>query len=225
MVVNGRLKDADQIGVRVGKVVNKYKMSKHVILDIQAGHFDFQIDEQKVAEEAALDGLSVIRTALPREEVSSEDAVRQYKSLSHVEAAFRSLKSDDIQIRPMFHYAENPVRAHLLLCMLAYDVKWHLNEAWRPLLFADEDEQRLAQRDPVAPATRSDPALEKIATKVLQDGSPAHRFRTLLNELATIVRNNCRRPDADAGDATFDIETTPNAKQRRALDLINAIRL
>jgi transposase len=225
MVAHGRLKDADKIGVRVGKVLNKYKMAKHFVLDIQAEHFAFHIDEAKVAAEAALDGLYVIRTGLPREQLDAEEAVRHYKGLSHVEAAFRSLKSDDLKIRPIYHYTEDRVRAHLFLCMLAYYVKWHMSEAWRSLLFADEDQQRLAERDPVAPATRSEPALEKVASKRLSDGSPAHSFRTLLNELATIVRNTCRRRDADASEQTFEIDTTPNPKQRQALELINAIRV
>ncbi|MGF1613373.1 MAG: transposase [Gammaproteobacteria bacterium] len=225
MVAHGRLKDADKIGVRVGKGVNKYKMAKHMELDIQDGHFSFQINEAKVAEEAALDGLYVIRTALPREPISADDAVRPYKSLSQVEAAFRSLKSDDLKIRPIYHHTEDRVRAHLFLCRLAYYVKWHMSEAWRSLLFADEDRERRAEADPVAAATRSDAALEKTASKVLGDGSPAHSFRTLLNELGTLVRNTCRRRDANATEQTFDIDTTPNAKQRQALDRLNAIRL
>ena len=225
MVANGRLQDVDKIGVRVGRVLNKYKMAKHFVLQIDAGRFTFHIDEKKVAAEAALDGLYVIRTSLPAEQLPSEDAVRHYKDLSHVEAAFRSLKSDDLQIRPIHHHSADRVRAHLFLCILAYYVKWHMSEAWRELLFADEDQQRLAERDPVAPATRSEGALEKVATKALSDGSPAHSFRTLLNELATIVRNTCRRTSADADEQTFDIDTTPNSRQRKALDLINAIRL
>jgi transposase len=225
MVANGRLKDADRIGVRTGKVINKYKMAKHFVLDIRAEHFAFHIDEEQVAAEAALDGLYVIRTALPRDQLDAEGAVRHYKSLSHVEAAFRSLKSDDLKIRPIYHHTADRVRAHLFLCMLAYYVKWHMSEAWRSLLFADEAQQRLAARHPVAPATRSDAALEKVASKRLSDGSPAHSFRTLLNELATIVRNTCRRRDADASEQTFEIDTTPNPKQRQALELINAIRL
>jgi hypothetical protein len=225
MVTQGRLKDAEKIGVRVGRVINKYKVAKHVVLQIEAGHFSFRIDEDKVAAEAALDGLYVIRTSLPSEHLTSADAVRHYKGLSAVERAFRSLKSDDLQVRPIHHHSENRVRAHLFLCMLAYYVKWHLSEAWRGRLFADEDQERLAQRDPVAPATRSDAALEKVASKLLTDRSPAHSFRTLLNELATIVRNTCRRTNADPDEGTFEIDTTPNAKQRDALALIDAIRL
>lgn len=151
--------------------------------------------------------------------------MRHYKGLSHVEAAFRALKSDDLQIRPIYHHTEERVRAHLFLCMLAYYVKWHMSEAWRSLLFADEDQYRLAQRDPVAPATRSDAALEKVARKRLADGSPAHSFSTLLKELATLTRNTCRRKNASVGENTFTIDTTPNTKQLTALDLIKAIHL
>jgi transposase len=225
MVAHGRLKDEDKIGVRVGRVLNKYKMAKHFVLDIGPDQFRFHIDEEKVAEEAALDGLYVIRTSVPAAQLDSDEAVRHYKSLGRVEAAFRNLKSDDLKIRPIHHYSADRVRAHLFLCMLAYYVKWHMGEAWRGLLFADEDQQRLAVRDPVAPATRSDAALEKIGSKQLQDGTPAHSFRTLLNELGTIVRNTCLRKLAAQNEPIFDIETTPNTKQREALKRIDAIRL
>lgn len=225
MVASGRLRDADKIGVRVGKVVNKYKMAKHFDLDIREGQFTFRIHEDQVAEEAALDGLYVIRTALPREQLSADDAVRHYKSLSQVEAAFRSLKSDDLKIRPIYHHTEDRVRAHLFLCMLAYYVKWHMSEAWRDLLFGDADREYRADADPVAPATRSDAALAKIASKTLEDGTPVHSFRTLLNELSTIVRNTCRRRHPNAEEPTFELDTLPNATQRAALERINAIRL
>lgn len=225
MVSAGRLKDPDKIGVRVGRVINKYKMAKHFVLEIEAAHFAFAIDEEKVAEEAALDGIYVIRTSLPVAAVGRDDAVRYYKDLSRVEAAFRTLKSDDLQIRPIHHHSENRVRAHLFLCMLAYYVKWHMMASWRPLLFADEDQQRHAERDPVAPASRSHGALEKVVTKRLEDGSPAHSFRTLLNDLSTIVRNTCRRKNPDEGEQIFEIDTTPTTKQLEALRLISQIRL
>ena len=225
MVASGRLKDADKTRVRVGKVINKYKMAKHFDLTIEKGQFDFRILEDQVAEEAALDGLYVLRTALPQEQVSTDNTVRHYKSLSQVEAAFRSLKSDDLKIRPIYHHTEDRVRAHLFLCMLAYYVKWHMTEAWRPLLFADANREHRATADPVAPATRSDAALQKIATKTLTDGTPAHSFRTLLNELSTLVRNTCRRRNPNANEPTFELDTQPNAKQRTALDRIQAIRL
>ena len=225
MVASGRLKDADKTRVRVGKVINKYKMAKHFDLTIEKGQFDFRILEDQVAEEAALDGLYVLRTALPQEQVSTDNTVRHYKSLSQVEAAFRSLKSDDLKIRPIYHHTEDRVRAHLFLCMLAYYVKWHMTEAWRPLLFADANREHWATANPVAPATRSNAALEKIATKTLTDGTPAHSFWTLLNELSTLVRNTCRRRNPNAKEPTFELDTQPNAKQRTALDRIQAIRL
>ena len=224
MVGNGRLKDPDKIGVRVGRVLNKYKMAKHFVLDIAEQHFTFHIDAGKVAEEAALDGLYVIRTSLNEQQLDSDETVRHYKGLSRVESAFRHLKSADLRIRPIHHFSADRVRAHLFLCMLAYYVQWHMDEAWRALLFADEDQQRLADRDPVAPATRSDKALEKALSKRLEDDSPAHSFRTLLNELNGIVRNTCRRQHG-AEVLVFTIDTTPNAKQTEALKLIDSIRL
>ena len=120
--------------------------------------------------------------------------MRNYKGLANVERAFRSLKSIDLQIRPIHHRLEDRVRAHLFVCMLAYYVQWHLREAWRELLFADEDQAAKTYRDPVAPATRSEEALCKVASRRIDDGTPAHSFNTLINELATIVRNTCRRP-------------------------------
>lgn len=224
MVANGRLREGERIGVRVGRVINQYKMSKHFELDIDDGRFLFHMDARSVKEEAALDGLYVIRTSLADNQLSAEDAVRHYKDLSQVESAFRSLKSDDLKIRPIYHRTEQRVRAHLFLCMLAYYVKWHMTEAWRGLLFADPDREQRENRDPVAPAQRSGAAKRKIATKRLEDETPAHSFRTLLNELSGIVRNTCRRPHAD-DHALFDIDTTPNSKQREALALIDAIRL
>lgn len=224
MVANGRLQDADKIGVRAGRVVNKFKMAKHIVLEIADQQFAWHIDEQQVAEEAALDGLYVIRTSLAAERADDAETVRHYKGLSRVEAAFRHLKSADLRIRPIHHHSADRVRAHLFLCMLAYYVQWHMDEAWRPLLFADEDQQRLAERDPVAPATRSDEAVQKAASKTLDDGSPVHSFRTLLDELGGIVRNTCRRQQGKE-TLIFTIDTTPNAKQREALKLIDAIRL
>lgn len=225
MVAGGRLKDAGKIGVRVGRVLNKYKMAKHFVLDIAHGHFAFRLDKQAVAEEAVLDGLYVIRTSLSAEQLAPEDAVRHYKALAQVEAAFRALKSEDLQIRPIRHRTEDRVRAHLLLCMLAYYVKWHLQEAWRGLSFADEEQARKAVRDPVAPARRSDSALRKITAKQLVDGSPAHSVRTLMHELATLVRNTCRRRGPPGEVTLFTLDTVPNEKQRAALRAIDALRL
>ena len=228
MVARGRhktLKTTDEIGVRVGRVVNKYKVAKHFRLDIGDGRFAFSVDEAHVAAEAALDGIYVIRTNLPNERLSADDTVRSYKLLSNVERAFRSLKTLDLKVRPIRHRLENRVRAHIFLCMLAYYVQWHLLETWRELLFSDEDLDAKKTRDPVAPAQRSPAALRKVRAHVLDDGSQAHSFQTLLTELSTIVRNVCRRKDAAEGEPTFSVTTTPNAKQQRALDLASAIRV
>jgi len=135
------------------------------------------------------------------------------------------LKSIDLLVRPIRHRLEDRVRAHIFLCMLSYYVEWHMLEAWRPLLFADEDQKAKAKRDPVALAKRSGKALRKVATHTLGDGTPAHSFRTLLEELGGIVRNTCRRPGAEPSEPIFRITTTPNPKQARALDLLDTIRV
>ena len=223
MVARGTLRGCDAIGVRVGKVVNKYKVAKHLRLEIQDDRFAFQIDEPRVAAEAALDGIYVIRTSVPPERLAAADAVRHYKQLSDVERAFRSLKTIDLKVRPIRHRLEARVRAHIFLCMLAYYVEWHMREAWRPLLFSDEDQAAKMTRDPVAPAKRSDAALRKVHAKVLDDGTPVHSFSTLLKELSRIVRNLCRPRGAGPEAPTFEIVTTPNATQQRAYDLLKTI--
>jgi hypothetical protein len=223
MVARGRLTGQDAIGVRVGKVVNKYKVAKHFRLAIRADGFDFAVDDRQVAAEAALDGLYVIRTSVPAARLGTADAVRSYKQLSQVERAFRTLKTIDLEVRPIHHRLADRVRAHIFLCLLAYYVEWHMREAWRPLLFADEDQAAKATRDPVAPATRSEAALRKVHGKILDDGTAVHSFRTLLAALSGIVRNVCRRQGAAADEPTFTILTTPNATQHRAYDLLETI--
>ena len=223
MVERGRLQGEDKIGLRVGKVINKYKVAKHFILEIQARHFAYSLDEDKIAAEAALDGLYVIRTSLDQHHISAEDAVRSYKQLSRVERAFRSMKTMDLHIRPIRHRLEGRVRAHIFLCVLAYYVQWHMVEAWRELLFCDEDQDAKTTRDPVAPATRSAAALHKVQTRTLDDGSAAHSFQTLLHHLSTIVRNTCTIPSANVDPPVFEIDTTPNAKQQRAYELLKTI--
>ena len=221
----GQLHGKDEIGVRVGKVVNKHKVSKHFKLDIQDDRFEFQIDQASVAAEAALDGIYVVRTALSQQVISAEDTVRSYKLLSQVERAFRSFKTIDLQVRPIHHHLARRVRAHIFLCMLAYYVQWHMLEAWRSLLFSDEDLETKAKRDPVAPAQRSAAAERKASSKTLEDGSEVHGFQTLLKLLSKIVRNTCRVPTAGPEVATFEITTTPNAKQQQAYDLLKSIKV
>ena len=223
MVERGRLKGEDDIGVRVGRVVNKYKVAKHFDLDIADDRFDFSVNDERVAAEAALDGIYVIRTCVPAERLDAEDTVRTYKELSRVERGFRTMKGVDLQVRPIHHRKADRVRAHFLLCMLAWYVRWHMEAAWRELLFHDEDQAAKETRDPVAPAVRSDGALDKIHTKRRADGGRAHSFRTLLKDLATVVRNRCRRPGADDEEQTFDLTTRPNEDQQKAYDLIAAL--
>jgi len=223
MVTRGRLKGADEIGLRVGQVANHYSVAKHFKFEIRDDSFTFRLLSEKVAAEAALDGIYVIRTSLGPERLNTDDAVRSYKLLSNVERAFRSLKTVDLKVRPIFHRLEARVRAHIFLCMLAYYVQWHMLEAWRELLFSDEDQQAHLTRDPVAPAERSPSALHKAWTHTLDDGTEVHSFRTLLKELSTIVRNVCRRKQSPDNEPTFTMVTTANAKQQRALDLLETI--
>jgi transposase len=224
-IENGSLAGRDKIGVRVGKVVNKYKVGKHFALSIEERGFTFKRLDQQIAAEAALDGLYVIRTSVPKKQMSSAEAVRNYKALAEVERAFRAMKTIDLHIRPIHHRLENRVRAHIFLCMLAYYVEWHMREAWRELMFADEDLERKKHRDPVAPAERSEAALEKVTTRKLKDGSLVHSFRTLLEDLSTIVRNTCEARLGNKGGSTFQMTTLPNPAQQLALNLLQEIAM
>ncbi|NDE40655.1 MAG: IS1634 family transposase [Betaproteobacteria bacterium] len=220
----GKLLGKDKIGVAVGKVVNQYKVAKHFELTITDVSFTYTRLADNIAAEAALDGLYIIRTSVKAERMDAPTCVRTYKSLAQVERAFRSIKTMDLKVRPIHHRLENRVRAHIFLCMLAYYVEWHMRQAWAPLMFADEDQAAKLVRDPVAPATRSDAAMKKALSLTLEDGSPVHSFQTLMAQLQTIVRNTCRTPGGAADAPTFEIITTPNHTQKRALDLINQIK-
>jgi transposase len=225
MAATGRLRGAARIGVRVGRVVNKYKVAKHFELTIDDTSFRYALRDDVIAAEAALDGLYVIRTSVAAERINAAEAVRTYKQLSTVERAFRAIKTIDLKVRPIHHHLEDRVRAHVFLCMLAYYVEWHMLAAWRELLFADEDQAAKATRDPVARATRSASARRKVHSHKLPDGTPAHSFRTLLRELGTIARNTCRPKGANTDDACFNVITTPDSKQRRALELLDRIQM
>ncbi len=220
-----KLTGADAIGLAVGKVINQYKVAKHFGLAIDRAAFTFHRKHDSIAAEAALDGIYIIRTSVPSAQMAAPDCVRNYKALANVERAFRSLKTVDLKIRPIHHRLADRVRAHILLCMLAYYVEWHMREAWRQLMFADSDQQAKATRDPVAPAKRSTAALAKVASHTLDDGTPAHSFATLMGELATIVRNTCRTPNAEPAAPTFAVTTSPNPKQARALELLQKIQM
>ena len=224
-IEKGRLHGQDRIGVRVGKVINKYKVGKHFELDIRDDDFSFKINRDKVKKEAALDGIYIVRTSLSKETMDADETVRSYKLLSQAERAFRSFKTVDLMVRPIHHRLEDRVRAHIFLCMLAYYVQWHMLEAWRPLLYADEDQKAKDLRDPVAPAKRSDSAMKKVKTKRLDDGSRVYSFRGLLGHLAAIVRVTCRCPGEENTSATFTMITKRNPKQQKAFDLLQTIRV
>lgn len=225
IVCNGRLRGRDEIGVRVGKVINKHKVAKHFKLEIGDDTLSWNRREENIAAEAALDGIYVIRTSLKTDEMDADTTVRSYKQLSGVERAFRSMKSIDLEARPIRHHHEDRVRAHFFLCMLACYVKWHMNEAWRPLLFCDEDLKAKESRDPVAPAKRSDAALEKVNSRQLSDGTPVHSFQTLLERMSAIVRNICRAPGGKSGAPTIEVTTSPDKTQQAALSLLDTIRV
>ena len=212
-----RLKGKDKIGVRVGKVINRFKMAKHFNLEITEKSFSYQRNEEKIDKEAALDGLYVIRTSVSSECLDAESTVRAYKDLSKVERAFRSLKTVDLKIRPIHHRLEDRVRAHVFLCMLAYYVEWHMRQALAPILFEDEEKEAAeALRDSiVSPAQRSPVAKAKDKTKRTRDDFPAHSFTTLLKDLATLAKNRLQTAGTPA--AQFYLLTEP---QRRAFQLL-----
>lgn len=211
----------DEIGLKVGKVINHYKMAKHFRLRIEDNFFSWSRNEELIRREAALDGIYVIRTSEPEVSLSAADTVRTYKSLSQVERLFRTLKGIDLRIRPIRHRSEAHVRAHIFLCMLAYYVEWHMRNALAPLLFDDEnlDEER-KKRDPVAQARPSRSARGKKVKRITADGLPIHSFETLLGELVTRCRNQCRI-SSDPSGATFTQLTQRTPLQARVLELLN----
>jgi transposase len=220
----GRLTGQGKIGVQVGKIINRHKVAKHFELSIGETTLTWSRRQDAIDAEAALDGLYVIRTSLDAKRMDAPSCVRSYKALSNVERAFRSLKTVDLKVRPIHHRLADRVRAHILLCMLAFYVEWHMREAWRELMFADTEQAAKATRDPVAPARRSAAASAKAASKLLDDGEPVHSFATLMAEMATLVRNTCRTPSAGADAPTFELLTNATAHQQRALALIQAIQ-
>ena len=224
-VADGKLLGKDNIGVRVGKIIDKYKMAKHFELNIEDASLGWTRRQDRIDGEAALDGLYIIRTSVSQQEMDGPSCVRNYKSLAQVERAFRSLKTVDLKVRPIHHRSANRVRAHIFLCMLAYYVEWHMREAWRELMFADTEQALKATHDPVAPAKRSASAQAKASSHMLGDGTPVHSFATLMADLSTIVRNTCRTPHVGPDAPSFELLTSATAAQQRALDLINTIKL
>lgn len=215
-----RLKGQDKIGLRVGRVLQRFKMAKHFQVTITEAEFTYSRDEARIAQEAALDGVYIIRTSVPDTTLDAEDTVRAYKALSEVEGAFRSYKTVDLRVRPIYHYLADRVRAHVLLCMLAYYVEWHMRQALAPMLFDDDDKAAAeAQRaSVVAPAQPSAKARRKASRQRTDAGEPVHSFQTLLADLATIVKN--RIEPKIAGAQPFDQVTRPTPLQQTVLDLL-----
>lgn len=216
-VTAGRLTDAGRIGVRVGKVLGRHNMAKHFTLTITDGQFAFSRDQANITKEAALDGIYIIRTSVPETSMDAATVVGTYKSLANVERDFRSIKSIDLDLRPIFHWTSDRVRAHVFICMLAAYLVWHLRKAWAPLTFTDEN--RPDSIDPVAPAKRSRTADLKASTRNTADGDPAHSFTSLLNHLATLTRNHIHIAGHD-DSIGFELNTTPTTLQRQAFELI-----
>jgi hypothetical protein len=211
----GRVKDPDKIGVRAGKVINKRKVAKHFLLDIGEGRISWRRDQASIDTEAATDGIYVIRTPVPAETLDAACAVAAYKDLASLERDFRHLKADDLDLRPIWHRLEDRVRGHVLICMLACYLTWHLRQAWAPLTFTDE--HRPARANPVAPARRSPSASAKAAFKTGPGQQPIRGFRDLIDHLATLTRDTIR-----VGSQTVDKLANPTPTQRRAFDLIGA---
>ena len=210
---------AAEIGTKVGKIINRFKMGKHFELSITDGHFSYARRTDAIEREAEVDGLYVIRTSESKQSLSAEDAVRSYKNLAQVERVFRTFKGLDIRIRPIHHRTEERVRAHIFICLLAYYVEWHLRRVLAPLLFDDEaltfDRK---QRDPVAPAEPSTAAKNKKVARTTEDGLPIHSFTTLLAEMGTRCRHRCRVKSDPACPPLFQ-DTDPTPLQTRALEL------
>jgi len=212
--------NAHEIGVKVGKVINRYKVGKHFLLTIEDSLLRFERNEQSICREANLDGIYIIRTSEGADALSAEDTVRTYKSLGQVEQAFRCMKSDDLQVRPIRHRSEAHVRAHVFLCMLAYYAEWHMRKALSPVLFQDDelDETRWS-RDAVAKAQPSESARAKKRSRQTTDGWPVHSLSTLLTDLATRCKNTCRAGD-DKTAVRFDQLTEPTPFQQHVFRLL-----
>jgi len=212
------------IGLRVGRVLGRFKMGKHYQIQIDEDGFHYERKPDSIEREKKLDGIYVIRTNVKAAAMSSPDVVRSYKQLSHVERAFRSLKTVDLKVRPIHHRLEDRVRAHVFLCMLAYYVEWHMRRKLAPLLFEDHDKKAatLRRESVVKPALRSEAAERKAATKHDDDGLPVHSFRSLLSDLATLTINQIQTGNTSL--PAFNKLTNPTPLQKKAFSLLG-IRL
>jgi transposase len=213
------LRGRKEIALRVGKILNRHKVGKHFLLEIRAASFEYRRNETKIAEEAALDGIYVLRSNVPPEDLNAEQTVAAYKGLAEVEQAFRSFKSVDLKVRPIFHWEPERVKAHVFLCMLSYYVEWHMREKLAELLFDEDDKEgaRAARASIVAPAEPSPSCRAKANTKRTADRMPVHSFRTLLEDLKTLSRDEVYVP---ASHHTFIKLHTATRLQQRVFELL-----
>jgi len=216
------LRGKDKIGLRVGKVLGQHKVGKHFVLEISDESFSYRRDEAKISAESALDGIYVVRTSVQPDVVSSENAVRAYKDLAKVERAFRSMKTVDLKIRPIYHWLDDRICGHVFLCMLAYYVEWHMRQRLAPILFDDHQriEAEQSRESVVAPAPRSRAARRKDFAKRTEDGLAVESFQTLLDNLGTLTKNRVRLQGSDG--AEFYVLAHPTPLQQRALGLLEA---
>jgi hypothetical protein len=212
-VAEGRLTGTDRIGIKVGKLIDRYKMAKHFEVTITDTSLTLTRRTSQIAAEVALDGIYILRTSVPAATLDAPATVTAYKNLTYVERDFRSLKADDLDLRPIHHYTSDRVRAHVLICMLACYLTWQLRATLAPLTYTDEHPP--ARDNPVAPATRSDTATSKAGRHTITNGQPLHSFRGLLEHMATLTRNTIT-----LGQVTFDKITLPTPTQQRAFELI-----
>jgi hypothetical protein len=216
-VAEGRLTGQDQIGLKLGRVIGKYKMAKHFTITITDTSLTITRDQASIDAEAALDGIYVIRTNVPAHTLGPADVVVAYKNLSHLERDWRNIKVDDLDLRPIHHWLEDRVKAHILICMLAQYLVWHLRHTLAPLTYTDE--QPPTRDNPVAPAQRSAAAARKASRHVDEYDQPLHSFRGLLTHLATLTRNDVRYSHHD-NTTTVPTLATPTPTQRRAFQLL-----
>lgn len=213
------LRGEKEIGLRVGKVIGKHKMAKHFDLTITENSLTYTRNKERIREEAALDGLYVVRSNVDKKQMDSEHVVETYKSLAKVERAFRCMKTVDLSLRPIYHRNEDRIRAHVFICMLAYYVEWHMREKWRSVLFADDDQESAAaaRESIVSPAPRSESAKRKDATRRNSDDYPVQSFHDILKDLGTLCRNRVRIPEFDS---EFDRLTLATPYQQYVLNLL-----
>lgn len=228
-VKNKTYQGKDEIGLKIGEIINKYKVKKYFKLEIRENKFEYGRDIERIQEDRNMDGLYIIRTNLKTAEMETNDVVRKYKDLSKVEKAFRSIKTEDLHVRPIYHYNENRVKAHIFLCMLAYYVEWHMKEVLSPFLFTDEFlEETKKTKNPIHPAQRSEAAKRKessLLTTVNGEVIPVKKWRMVLEDLSTIQKNECRYIGTEKNTPSFFLITRNSSYQEKIFEFLNNISL